>query len=136
MKNIITEPCKECPKGNGIEVFSKTSMREYTYAPQIYGHYQLQSGIVNGRVYFKKGEYAIWWDGANNWNIGLNSSKGSNRHFSYFTNDVLCPHQIKEWNGELFDGEEHICSGELLALRTSNRGNVLISIDSHLTYYY
>ena len=61
---FITEPCKECPKGTGIEVYSKTSNRDYEYAPGIYGHYQLQSGVrINGRVYFKKGNYAIWWDG-------------------------------------------------------------------------
>ena len=54
METTITEPCGNCPKEWGIEVSYDTEFREYTFAPGIYGHYQLQSEMVNERVYFKK----------------------------------------------------------------------------------
>ena len=123
----ISVPCEECPKGTGIEVFYNTQTREYTHAPKIYGHYQLQSEKVNERVYFKKGDQAIWWNGNDKWSIGTDSSKGSTSCTGYFVNDVLCPHQITEWNGKLtYDGNWKD-AGNSLALKCSIRGNFLIS---------
>merc|ERR1712141_379012 len=70
--------CQYCKESIGIEVFYNTPTREYTYAPRIYGHYQLQSEMVNGRVYFKKGTKAIWWDDGNGkWRVGYDSKKGT-----------------------------------------------------------
>ena len=122
---FITEPCKECPKGTGIEVYSKTSNRDYEYAPGIYGHYQLQSDLINGRAYFKSrptSKYAIWWDGIDSWNIGFESKIGTKSCFGYFVQDVLCPHQIKEWNGMLNYGNfgtdnPWVSAGNSLCLR-------------------
>ena len=137
----LTVPCEVCPKGTGIEVFYKTPTREYTHAPEIYGHYQLQNEIVNGRVYFKKGDrarswftkkgdQAIWWNGNDKWMVGLDSNKGSDdENTGYFVNDVLCPHQITEWNGKLFHGQGNWKdAGNSLALKCSIRGNFIISI--------
>ena len=121
--------CQYCKQIIGIEVFYNTSTREYTHAPEIYGHYQLQSEMVNGRVYFKKDNYAIWWDGDGIWGIGLDSTKGSSGFYGYFINDVLCPHQITEWNGKLTHGKgPWKDAGNSLALKCSIRGNFLFSI--------
>ena len=49
----------------------------------------------------KKDEYAIWWDGTDSWNIGFQKRLGTKLCFGFFVQDVLCPHQIKEWNGML-----------------------------------
>jgi len=118
-------PCKECPKGNGIEVFYNTPTQEYTYAPEIYGHYQLQSEMVNGRVYFKKGDHAIWWDDGNGkWRVGHVSGKGTDPCIGYFIKDVLCPHQITQWNGKLTHGKGPAAwkdAGNSLALKCSIR---------------
>ena len=77
--------------------------------------------MVNGRVYFQKGDCGIWWNGDDKWNIGLDSSKGSTNAFGYFVNDVLCPHQITEWNGKLWHGKEKGFkdAGNSLCLRSS-----------------
>ena len=81
----FTEPCTDCPKEWGIEVFYDTTIRKYTYAPGIYGHYQLQDEEVNKRVYFKKGnDFAIWWNGDDKWIIGLDSSRGLRWGFGNF----------------------------------------------------
>ena len=124
--------CKECSKGNGIEVFYiGVPTRKYTYAPEIYGDYQLQSEMVNGRVYFKIGDQGIWWDdGQGKWRVGHVSWKGSNMCYGYFINDVLCPHQITEWNGTLWHGEGigWKDAGNSFALKYSISGNFLILI--------
>ena len=85
--------------------------------------------MVNGRVYFKKGDCGIWWDGDDSWMIGDDSEKGSTECYGYFINDVLCPHQITEWNGKLTHGKGNWKdAGNSLALKCSIRGNFLISI--------
>ena len=111
--------CQYCKKNIGIEVFYLTPTREYTYAPEIYGDYQLKSEMVNGRVYFKKGDWAIWWNGADSsWNIGFDSDKGSNRSTGYFINNVQCPHKITESNGKISnDGKTYESAGNRLTLK-------------------
>ena len=61
--NIFDPNCPSCAKG--IEVYYATQNQEYTYESGIYGFYTLQPSekIVNGRAYFKKGKFGIWWDG-------------------------------------------------------------------------
>ena len=123
--NNFTEPCKECPNGTGIEVFHYKIARKYTEHVAIYGHYQLQSELINGRAYFKSrptSKYAIWWDGTDSWNIGFESKIGTKSCFGYFVQDVLCPHQIKEWNGMLNYGNfgtdnPWVSAGNSLCLR-------------------
>ena len=80
-----------------------TETLQYTYF-QIYGHYELQPFDVNGRPYFKKGTYGLWWDGIDNWWIGPDSYKGQSYGYAYYPKDVFCPHQLTEWNWILYDG--------------------------------
>ena len=130
-KNNFTDHCKECPKNTGIEVFYDMDTRVYTHAPQIYGHYKLQIGLINDRVHFKKGKgddaLGIWWNGSASWTIGYYNDKGSKNCLGFFIQDVLCPHQIEEWNGKLFHGEGIGLrdAGDSLAVQCSIRGNVI-----------
>ena len=61
--------------------------------------------IVNGRAYFKKGKFGIWWDGQDKWTIGFDSNKGSNIGCACIEKDVFCLHSVKEWDWELFWGD-------------------------------
>ena len=88
---------------DGIEVYYGTWTQQYTYKP-IYGHYELQPGDVKGRPYFKKGVYALWWDGVGHWIIGYDSDKGKSYGYAFYTKDAFCPHQLTEWNWGLYDG--------------------------------
>ena len=93
--------------------------------------------MINGRVHFKKGKgddaLGIWWNGSASWTIGYDNDKGSKNCFGFFIQDVLCPHQIEEWNGKLFHGEGIGLrdAGEALAIQCSIRGNVIFESRSN-----
>ena len=72
---------------DGIQVYFGTETQQYTYAP-IYGHYELQPGEVNGRLYFKMGSRGLWFDGIDKWWIGSDNKKGQSIGFSYYTKDL------------------------------------------------
>ena len=93
--------------------------------------------MVNERVYFKKqSNFAIWWNGEDKWIIGLDCSKGSKWGFGSFDQDVLCPHQITEWNGKLYHGKEEGLqdAGYSLVLEISVKGNFFSSQNQMFTY--
>ena len=100
---------------DGIEVYYGTEKQQYTYA-SIYGHYEFQSGAVNGRPYFKMGIYGLWWDGIKNWWISLDSSKGQSSGYAYYEKDVFCPHQLTEWNWGVYDGNDVYYAGKDLGI--------------------
>ena len=104
----------------GIEVYYGTVTQQYTYIP-IYGHYELQPGDVNGRPYFKKNDFndygfGLWWDGASHWIIGSDKNKGQSIGLAVYTKDVFCPHQLTEWNWNLYDGANWIYAGKDLGI--------------------
>ena len=98
--------------------FYGTETLQYTYS-QIYGHYELQPFDVNGRPYFKKGIHGLWWDGIDNWWIGLDSSKGQSYGSAYYPKDVFCPHQLTEWNWAILyeDGWEMARNGLVISCK-------------------
>ena len=88
---------------DGLQVYFATETQQYIHA-QIYGHYELQPNDVNGRPYFKKSSFGLWWNGIHQWFIGPNSVKGQSLGVAYYTKDVFCPHQLTEWNWVLYYG--------------------------------
>ena len=88
----------ESDSDGDLEVYNGNGGTLYTYQPGIYGQYQLQSYKINGRVYFKKGIFGIWWNGCDKWLIGYHRHRGQKLGFVFFKNDVLYPHQILNWN--------------------------------------
>ena len=87
--------CFQCKKG--VKVHHGTPKPEYTYEPHVFGHFPLQKDQINGRAYFKKGEFAIWWDGNAKWWIGIDSAKGQPKGFAYVIQDVFCIHTVTDW---------------------------------------
>ena len=109
--------CDLCRKG--IEVYYETDTQEYTR--NIYGNYSMQSESINGRHYFKKGEFGIWWDGDDCWMIGSNIQKGSPIGFAYIQKDIFCLHKIAEFKWTLAWGEDDQReAGNALGVRSSN----------------
>ena len=101
--NKIDPDCPSCKKG--VEVYYATPNQEYWYEPGIYGNYEKQLQLVNGRAHFKKGNFGIWWDGEEKWTIGLEGNKGSNMGCACITRDVFCLHSVKEMDWELYWGD-------------------------------
>ena len=92
---FLAGPCSTCHRG--VEVYYNT-VQEYDHEPLIFGYYSLQNDLINSRPYFKKGPFAIWWDGDENWFIGNDRSKGHDRGYAYVKRDVFCVHTITDWN--------------------------------------
>ena len=88
---------------DGLQVYFATETQQYTFQP-IYGHYELQPNYVNGRPYFKMGDYGLWYDGLGYWWISTNDGVGQSFGFAYYEKDVFCPHQLSELNWILWDG--------------------------------
>ena len=101
--NKIDPDCPSCKKG--VEVYYATPNQEYWYEPGIYGNYEKQLQLVNGRAHFKKGNFGIWWDGEEKWTIGLEGNKGTNTGCACITRDVFCLHSVKEMDWELYWGD-------------------------------
>ena len=126
MKSLI-ENCLHCTQNIGIELFYVGKTREY-HQPEIYGHYEKKSKLVNARTYFKKGRLGIWWNGEYyKWNFGLDSNKGSSKCYGYFLEDASCPHKISKFNAKLTFGKGVWRDTKTLALRSSFRGKKILN---------
>ena len=72
-----------------VEVYLETGAEKYNYNTNIYGTYSPQSKLVNGKAYFKKGQFAIFWNGINAWFIGLDEEKEMNLPFAILMKEDL-----------------------------------------------
>ena len=82
-----------------ICIYYGTETNEYTYQPDIFGNYILQAELVNGRKYFEKVPYGLWWD-RYTWNLGLSKFKGSERLsdlIAYIVKDIPFPDITTNW---------------------------------------
>ena len=100
---------------DGLRADFATETQEYTHA-DIYGHYGLHNGNVNGRPYFKKGAFGLWWDGIDRWRIGHESEIGQPIGFAYYDKDVFCPHQLSEWDWKMHDGDTWFMANNKLSI--------------------
>ena len=82
---------------NSISIYFDTKTNEYTYQPAIFGFYQLQDKLINGRKYYKSHDFAISWDGDSNWHISYDENKGKPRGFAFLTRDVQNLHNTTDW---------------------------------------
>ena len=82
---------------NSISINFDTKTNEYTYQPAIFGFYQLQDKLINGRKYYKSHDFAISWDGDSNWHISYDENKGKPRGFAFLTRDVQNLHNTTDW---------------------------------------
>ena len=86
-------------KIDGICVYFGTETNEYTYEPDIFGIYKLQAELVNGRKYFEKGPYGLWWDieSEGYWNLGYSHLKGTSKYIAYIDKDIPFPDCTTNW---------------------------------------
>ena len=112
---ILIESCALNYCQDGIQVYFGTETQQYTYVP-IYGHYELQPGVVNGRPYFKMGIYGLWFSGIEHWWIGRDRDKGQSYGYANYIKDVFCPHQLMQGLWKLFNGKSFYKAGEDLYL--------------------
>ena len=105
----ITSWSEDCC--TSIEVYYDTPNIEYSYT-SIYGFYEIQYDLINGRFWYKNDGRSIWWDGIDDWRLGLTDVKGSNRGYFKGSN---C-HTVLNWSvGVIFGGKNciHIGHNEL-----------------------
>ena len=86
-----------------IQVFYGSTNQEYTYA-NIYGYYVRQEDLINGRAWYKNEGRSIWWDGTDDWMIGLTTEKGGTSGYASLRNDGSCLPKISNPKWILWDG--------------------------------
>ena len=89
---MLSESCAMNYCQDGVQFYNAEEERLF-----INGHYELQPNYVNGRPYFKMGDYGLWWDGSGWWWFGINEDKGQSYGFAFYDKDVFCPHQFGNW---------------------------------------
>ena len=105
---------------DGVKVFSGTETQGNPNN-HLYGHYALESNVVNDRPYFRMDNTAIWWDNIGKWVIGDTTHLGESTGWAYYTKDVFCPHQLNEWNWKSLDlGLNWIDAEKLLGVTCKN----------------
>ena len=70
---------------NDIEVYYGNETNESTYHPDIFGVYNMQAELVNGRKYYENEneDYGIWFSSLiGNWMIGYSENKGNSRLYN------------------------------------------------------
>ena len=122
--------CSKTYCQDGIQVFFGTETQQNTNYP-LYGHYDLESNLVNDRPYFRMGNKAIWWDNIGNWWIGPMMHLGQSTGQAYYmSSDAFCPHQLNEWKWKVIgSGFNWIDAGKHLGVtcKYSNQHQVYIS---------
>ena len=74
----------EVYNGNGFYTYQPAWYLWAISTPKLYK--------INGRVYFIRGNFGIWWNGCDKWLIGYHRHRGQKLGFVFFKNDVLYPH--------------------------------------------
>ena len=105
--HLLTESCAMNYCQDGVQIYFATETQQYTYQP-IYGHYELQPNDVKGRPYMKMGAFGFWWNGLDQWNIGLDTDKGQSYGYGRYKTEVFCPHQLSEWHWQMWDGSNWV----------------------------
>ena len=93
---------KQVHVNESISIYYDTETNEYTYVPGIFGTYNLQAELINGRKYYRKGtanRYAISWDGKTDWYISYDEKKGKHKShgYAYLAKDVQSLHNTTDW---------------------------------------
>ena len=98
----LDDHLKEAHSNDVISIYCGTEKNEYTHEPGIFGIYNLQAELVNGRNYYEMGHYAygLWFDGVDSWMIGFSSKKGKDRCFALVKEDIPFPNGTTNWKWE------------------------------------
>ena len=83
-----------------ISIHYDSEKNEYTYKPEIFGIYNLQAELVNGRNYYENENYGIWFTNCFEWVIGYSSKKGQAIGFAKVKKDIPFPDGTTNWKWE------------------------------------
>ena len=89
---------KQAHANDGISISYDTETNEYTYKPEIYGIYNLQAMLINGRKYYKKDKFAISWDGKKSWFLSTDAKIGRTGGYATLMKDVQNLHNTTDWS--------------------------------------
>ena len=79
----------------------------YLYT-NVYGNFVRQQELVNERSWYKNNGASIWWDGTDDWWIGLTTEKGRGRGYAYLRNDGSCLSEISNPEWKLYNGSWNV----------------------------
>ena len=105
----LGEHLKEAHSHDVISINFGTEKNEYTFQPAIFGVYNLQAELVNGRNYYKKGKFGMWFTqkAMGFWLIGISSiEKGKFSGFAYVIKDVPFPDDTTNWEWNWSFGQD------------------------------
>ena len=88
---------KQAHANDGISISYDTETNEYTYKPDIYGIYNLQAMLINGRKYYKKDKFGISWDGKKSWHLSSDARIGRAGGYAILLKDVQNLHNTTDW---------------------------------------
>ena len=91
---------KQAHSNEVISIYYGTEKNEYTYQPQIFGIYNLQAELVNGRNYYENENHGIWFTKYFEWVIGYSSKKGQAIGFAKVKKDIPFPDGTTNWKWE------------------------------------
>ena len=60
--------------------------------------------MLYGRPWYRNGDISIWWDGNDDWKIGLTAARGGKKSYAYLKNDGSCLPKISNPKWKLWDG--------------------------------
>ena len=102
-KDLGEKHLKQAHVNDCIAIYYETETNKYTPKPEIYGIYNLQATLINGRKYYKKDEYAIFWMNQKinqgKWYISFDKNKGKmqGQAFACLREDVQNLHNTIAW---------------------------------------
>ena len=98
-KDLGQKHLKQDHVNDCISVYYETKTNEYNHSSltNVYGIYNLQAELINGRKYYKKNLNCISWDGKTDWCISKDEYKGLSKGFAYVRKDVQNLHKTTDW---------------------------------------
>ena len=93
----LAQHLKNVHVNDSISIYYDTEPNEYTNSPEIFGTYNLQAELVNGRKYYKKDDSAISWDGEKSWFISTDKNKGKGIGYASLDKDAQNLHNTTDW---------------------------------------
>ena len=93
----LDQHLKQIHSNEVISIYHVKNNLDYITGMGIFGIYDLKAELVNGRNYYEKGEYGIWFTENGNWMIGISSKKGENRGYAKVKKDIPFPDDTTNW---------------------------------------
>ena len=94
--DLVDQHLKQVHCNDVISIYYGTEKNENTHRTNIFGVYNLQAGLINGRNYYEMRDLGVWFSEPR-WIIGISSEKGQNRGFASLKKDIPCLDSTTNW---------------------------------------